>query len=741
MRSILLAVGAVFAFGCDGKVGEPTTEPEPGSPTNPTNPDPTKPGKPGGTAVGIGQFDCTPLTGFAPLDVSCRVRGTLSMGNQLRCELTVNDNRPPVVLDDCGTEKSATFRFDKVGVFGITLKVTDPTNKAATQTIQITVEPPPNQPPVIASFTANPAQGSVPLNTQLTFSVSDPENDPLTCAIDIGSDGTLDYPMVDCAQGKQAHRVDMVGTVSVTLVVKDSKGGETKQTLMLTVKMPMGDVKISKVEWGQSVFSVNPRLVGEKPALLRVHVISDTPTLTGVAAEVEGFSMAGMSLGKVTLQGPSSPPAAEVPADLTKQFTGTIPGAWIVPGLEVRIKVDPADMLAETDEMNNLQSIKPTVGKATVLQVTSVPVVNGGQTGTPQMIEPFMVRIWPLKGVESMTRAPYTFSGTISGQDSSAWSRLLQAMQSVRSSDGSNRNYYGFVKVNYRSGIAGIGFIGQEAATGRDDSTETTAHEFGHNLGRNHAPCGGAAGADPNYPDKSGRPVSWGYDTTNNRLIAPTAVYDLMSYCNPTWVSEYNYKAAQSFLERQPFVTTVPPAPFQTTVLIAGSLWPNGDVTLRPVMEFKGTPTPLKDNARLRARLLLANGTEKQVELPTVGVSETDELQFTEVVAIDSPLRAVQIIDGTTIRLERSSPLGALGAAGPVVQRIDANRLRVRWDATQLPNAQIAHFDEAGRRTTLAFWLEGGDVEVRTDGLRGGHYEASASDGVASVHSRFSDNH
>lgn len=373
-------------------------------------------------------------------------------------------------------------------------------------------------------------------------------------------------------------------------------------------------------------------------------------------------------------------------------------------------------------------TVKPTVGKATVLQVTSVPVISGGRTGKPQITEPIMIRFWPLKGVEVMTRAPYTFNGTLESTDTEGWSQLLDEILAVRQSDGSSRNYYGFVSVGYRSGIAGVGFIGQEAAVGRDDSPETTIHEFGHNMGRSHAPCGGAAGPDPNFPDRTGRPVSWGYDSMNNRLIAPTSVYDLMSYCDPQWISEFNYRGAQSWLEKQPFVTTAPPAPYQTTVLIAGALLPSGDIRFRPVMEFRGVPSSLKDHAQLRARLLLANGTEKTIELPTVAVSETDALHFVEVVGIDAPLQVVQITDGATIRVERISA-GATGP-GPNIQRIDANRLRVHWDAARLPFAQIAHFDEAGRRTTLALWMEGG-----------GRYEASASDGVSSVHSRFFDNH
>jgi hypothetical protein len=95
--------------------------------------------------------------------------------------------------------------------------------------------------------------------------------------------------------------------------------------------------------------------------------------------------------------------------------------------------------------------------------------------------------------------------------------------------------------------VAGIGYLGQGVATGRDDSQQVAAHELGHNFGRNHAPCGGAGGADPGYPYANGRIGTWGW--SGSQLLSPTQWVDLMS-CNPGWVSDYTSEGVRDFMAR-----------------------------------------------------------------------------------------------------------------------------------------------------------------------------------------------
>jgi len=74
----------------------------------------------------------------------------------------------------------------------------------------------------------------------------------------------------------------------------------------------------------------------------------------------------------------------------------------------------------------------------------------------------------------------------------------------------------------------------------------------GHNMGRTHAACGGAGGADPGYPYSGGSIGIWGLDLATLELKDPSTYYDLMGYCEPDWVSDFNWSAMLSYREGGP---------------------------------------------------------------------------------------------------------------------------------------------------------------------------------------------
>jgi len=168
------------------------------------------------------------------------------------------------------------------------------------------------------------------------------------------------------------------------------------------------------------------------------------------------------------------------------------------------------------------------------------------------------------------------------GPDGSGWSALLQEILLLRSRDGASPTtyYYGIFAPTstFRSfcnrgcvlglgplagpneplyrGAIGIGFSG-------DTAPGTAVHELGHAYGRPHAPCG-VNDSDPEFPYADGGIGEWGYDVLTGTLKSPGLHSDFMSYCDPTWVSDYTYTALADRIDlvnhtRSAYETSGPP--------------------------------------------------------------------------------------------------------------------------------------------------------------------------------------
>lgn len=213
-----------------------------------------------------------------------------------------------------------------------------------------------------------------------------------------------------------------------------------------------------------------------------------------------------------------------------------------------------------------------------VLQVRLVPVAYqaDGSGRVPdtspaqiQRYQDMFYSIYPVTSAEITVREPMPWSSVID-PFGTGWQEVLDAVAQQRQVDGAPPNvfYYGIFAPatsagQYCSGgcVAGLGYLPgpgdntQRAAVGlgypdANLDTETAVHEIGHSHGRMHAPCGGAGGPDPAYPyvqdfNGDGEPETmgtvWGYNILSRQLIDPAAAQDLMGYCVPIWISDYNF--------------------------------------------------------------------------------------------------------------------------------------------------------------------------------------------------------
>lgn len=706
-------VGVLLLLGCEGLVGELGEDGVPGAIVRDW------------TGPRVTAFSCSASSVETRAPLTCTASALHPEGAPLTCALDPGDGQPAVSLGDCSTPQAATLRYGRPGAVRPALHVTDAAGQVATRSLAVEVTGLPNQPPGIGALTAARPAGVAPLRTTVTWTVADPEGDALRCALDVGADGTVEHPAVDCAAASLAVEARTVGPTPVKLTVTDAGGLVSERTLTLDVQPPTADVRLETVQFGQTVVKESLALVEGKPALLRVIALANEP---GLAATLELEAKVGTTLlGRQPLTGPAEVPLAVAAGDLAKSYRVVLPEAWVVPGVELSLRLDPADALLEADEGNNARVVRPEVERGNEVHLTAVPVVNAGATGTPLDLSGPLTRTWPIRGVEAKTRAPFTWEGTVSATSGSSWAQLLAALAQAKASDGSSRNYYGFLRASFGGGVAGIGYVGQGVATGRDDSASVATHELGHNFGQNHAPCGGVAGADASYPYPNARLGTWGWNGA--QLLDPARYVDLMSYCNPEWVSDYTYERVQRFMSgRGTFApgAMLPSVQREPVLLVAGRFTAAG-VALAPVQRFHGAPTAPVEQPDAELRLVTLAGRELRVPVALWATSEGDELHFVAAVPDPGELREVSAWRGG----ERVASVAAADGdflPGAVAERLDATRVRVRWSGAA--SALVAHV--AAERTTLAVDARRGEVVVHTDGLEGGTFEISLSDGVRS---------
>lgn len=204
-----------------------------------------------------------------------------------------------------------------------------------------------------------------------------------------------------------------------------------------------------------------------------------------------------------------------------------------------------------------------------VLKVKIVPIQYGADGSnrlpdtSPAQVEAYrraFYTMYPAKQVEITVRAPYPYASAIAA-NGSGFSNALNAMVKLRQSDGAPKDvyYYGAFAATSSFGsycgggcvtglcglltspadtvgraCVGVGFTGAQSAN-------TAAHEVGHAHGREHAPCG--TSGDAKFPYSGGSIGSWGYDLVGKKLFSPSGTKDFMSYCDPTWISDYTYAA------------------------------------------------------------------------------------------------------------------------------------------------------------------------------------------------------
>jgi hypothetical protein len=179
-----------------------------------------------------------------------------------------------------------------------------------------------------------------------------------------------------------------------------------------------------------------------------------------------------------------------------------------------------------------------------------------------------LLALFPSTDVIVSVTEPETLPYVVNG-DGDGWDNALDHLYKLRAQAQPAHDvfYFGAMapKASYNSYCTGgciLGFstVAEEAdvesrgsigitvfqdGSGAKDAWDTLAHELGHAMGRDHAPCGisDPNDTDPDYPYANASMGGiYGYDFDLMKLVKPKPSRDVMSYCTPVWISDYTYR-------------------------------------------------------------------------------------------------------------------------------------------------------------------------------------------------------
>jgi hypothetical protein len=509
-------------------------------------------------------------------------------------------------------------------------------------------------------------------------------------------------------------------------------------------------------------------LVQNRNGLLRVFVVANqanTPAAT-VHVQLRIYSPSGLP-SIIDLQPPVglvSVPTAPDESALSNSWNYSVPGGTILPGFKIEAEVDPANVVTESNELDNiLGPTAPSVRTVPTLNVTFVPIIQTGipigrrvpgnvTSGNAASFLQVTKDMHPIDTYDAVVHAPMTtetFDTLQADNGNSAWGTILGQLDMMRATEGSSRYYYGVAKVSYGHGVAGVAYVSNPSAVppqvaraglGWDylpSGSIVAAHELGHNWARNHAPCGGPSGLDPNYPRADGTTGGYGYSMSSGKVEPPTTT-DIMGYCDPKWISEYNYSAVLNYLSPVgPMVqSSAGSTAVQPCLLVWGHirngepvLEPAFQVNTRPSLPTQGGPYSLEGRASDGSPVFGFSFTPSEI-------ADAPGSQQNFVFAV--PLPAARASRLASLHLSGRGRSAILAAAAAVtgaqsavqsetveVRRVGAGAIALRWDARAHPMIMVRDA-ETGEVLSLA---RGGDAQLSTFK---GQVDLVMSDGVKS---------
>ena len=328
---------------------------------------------------------------------------------------------------------------------------------------------------------------------------------------------------------------------------------------------------------------------------------------------VARFYRDGDEVHKVDIPASSNPiPDTIDESSLKASANAVIPGSVVKPGLELDVEVDPDgtlhDSVGVTRRIPADGRLAIEVLEAPRFDLTLIPFLyepdpdssiigTVGDMAADEDDHDLLQQTAYLLGVEAMDvdgHSPVEVS-------SRSGSRVLSETEAIRALEGGTGHWMGMMPSF--SDVGGTAYLPGWTSASTPYSA-VIVHELGHNFSLHHAPCGGAGGPDPEFPDPRGHIGAWGYalDTVvrspsgryfrKGELVRPS-VPDLMSYCgNPEWISDYFFAKAHRYRvdTEGGGLRDESPAPPERSLLLWGGVDSTGTLHLEPAFVVDAPP-------------------------------------------------------------------------------------------------------------------------------------------------------
>ena len=380
-----------------------------------------------------------------------------------------------------------------------------------------------------------------------------------------------------------------------------------------------------------------PLVAGEE-ALLRVFAVAPAAAGDTIPRVRATFFVDGEEAEVVEIPRGTSIVGDQVnEGSLNASANMVIPASVIQPGLEMVVEIDPDQTVAP--ELGVTQRI-PATGRMAVdvrampdLEFTLIPFLWSENpdsaildlTGDLSPGDPLLRDIRDLLPVAEID---LNIHDPVMTNSNNAFS-MLEQTGAIRAAEGGTGYFMGTLSGSVTGGAVGVAYVPGWTSFSIPDSS-VMAHELGHNLSLWHAPCGGAGGPDISFPQSDGTIGAWGYDFSTGSLVDPS-VRDLMSYCDPTWVSEFYF--TNSLRHRLLWETaerSIRPTAPTLSLLVTGGVGDDGNPYLGPAFVIDAPPSLPRSSGAFLLRGATANGAELfslAFEMPVIA-GEEDRSSF-----------------------------------------------------------------------------------------------------------------